>query len=191
MRDDIKVNHRVTNSAIAVEREPAHGALRFQSVKRQSNRDQAREWFEFGCECESDGDLIQASGAYRRVIAVAPNHAEAHFNLGNVLRILGCKTEAARHFHRAVQCNQSFAPAWYNLADVLDDDGHIQQAIACLERAVAIDPQYADAHFNLARCFERLGKMHEALQHWSRYLTLDSLSEWASMARCGLDRCRA
>ena len=45
----------------------------------------------------------EAADLYRRVIAIDPNYAAAHFNLGLVLRLLGQNAEAERELTTARQ----------------------------------------------------------------------------------------
>ena len=55
-----------------------------------------------------------------------------------------------------------------------------------MSRAIAIDPDYADAVYNLAT-LEFDGKnLGEARRWWSRYLELDTDSEWARTATRGI-----
>lgn len=190
MRDDIELAKiRETHATHFARDQPRRERLRFRAAQHEARHRRADEWFEYACECEAANNLDEAAAAYRRAIAVDPHHAEAHFNLGNVLRERGSLNEAERHFRIAANLNNQFSHAWYNLADVLDERGELAEAIACLRRVLALDPLYADAHFNVARCYEAAGDFTVAAHHWTRYLMLDPHSDWAIEARAALVRC--
>jgi Flp pilus assembly protein TadD len=63
-----------------------------------------------------------------------PTDAAAPFNLGNMLRVDGRKTEAEAAFRAATRADPMFAEAWYNLSDMLDDQGRSEAAVDCLRR---------------------------------------------------------
>ncbi len=52
---------------------------------------------------------------FRKAVALRPNHAETHNNLGAVLRALGQSDEALEHFRRAVALDPGNAQAKANL----------------------------------------------------------------------------
>ncbi len=143
----------------------------------------ADEWLERGQRCEDEERLPEAIDAYRSAVALRPDLAEAHFNLGNVLRGLGRLDGAEERFRMAVDLDPDLAAAWYNLADLMEENQRLDEAVACLLRAVEASPSFADAHFNLAYCYDQLGRPTEAAGHWRAYLKLDPDSEWAEIAR--------
>ncbi|MCA9293720.1 MAG: tetratricopeptide repeat protein [Phycisphaerales bacterium] len=142
--------------------------------------------FERALRLEADGQLVEAAQMYRRVIALAPDWAEAHYNLGNALRATG-KVEAAEEMYRlTVALDEDYAAAWYNLGDVLDEHGEVEEAIEALKSALDAEPEFTDAHYNLASCLERVGRHDEAVPHWEAYLERDPTSMWADAARKAL-----
>ena len=144
--------------------------------------------FERALRLEADGQLAEAAQMYRRVIALAPDWAEAHYNLGNVLRATG-KVQAAEEMYRlTVALDEDYAAAWYNLGDVLDEHGEVEQAVEALQSALDAEPEFTDAHYNLASCLDRLGRHDEAVPHWKAYLDRDPHSMWADAARKALQR---
>ena len=138
---------------------------------------------------EQANDMATAERLYRRVMRIDPGDPAAAYNLGNLLRSVGRKTEAEAAYRAATKADPRFAEAWYNLADILDDRGEPDKAIVCLKRAVAADPDYADAIFNLGLLHQRSEDHETAAGYWRRYLALDSNSSWAARARKALKYC--
>jgi len=60
-------------------------------------------------------------------------------------------------------------------------------AYASVERALKLDPKSPEARFNRALILEKLGLLHQARDEWTKYLELDSTSEWAGEARTKRD----
>jgi tetratricopeptide (TPR) repeat protein len=141
------------------------------------------EWFEFGQSCEEDENYPEAADAYRKAVTLEPDFPEAHFNLGNVLRVMGQHQAAAQAYRQAIARDPQMATAWYNLADVQEELGEIQSAVRSLQKALEACSNYADAHFNLALCYEKLEQKREANRHWTAYIKLDPTSQWAKIAR--------
>jgi tetratricopeptide (TPR) repeat protein len=151
----------------------------------------ADEWLARGEQFEQNEDFEAAADAYERAISRSPEFAEAHFNLGNVLRALDQPLDAMASFRIALRHDPLMVEASYNLADIQEERGDIEAALDSLQAAVRVDPFYADAHFNLARCLEAVGRKGEAVRHWKSYLRLDSTSEWAEFVRARLTSDRA
>ena len=83
----------------------------------------------------------------RRLVAAAPEDAEAHFTLGLAHSEQDVE-EAVRSFRRAIQIAPDHALARYNLALVLRRMDRLDAAADELLRAIAIAPR-AEAHFQL------------------------------------------
>jgi tetratricopeptide (TPR) repeat protein len=54
-------------------------------------------WYNLGVVLEDTGRLAEARNAYRRVLALAPELADAHYNIAGVLERLGDPMGALRH----------------------------------------------------------------------------------------------
>ncbi|MBO6726216.1 MAG: tetratricopeptide repeat protein [Rhizobiaceae bacterium] len=137
-------------------------------------------------EAEADGEFDDAIALYARCLAIDPADAVAAFNRANCLRAVGRDQEAANDYVRALKHDPGFVEAWFNLADLTVETGSAETARSHLRRALAIDPGYADAIFNLARLEFEADELDEAKRLWSRYLELDSASDWARTAHRGI-----
>ena len=83
------------------------------------------------------GNLIEAEKSLRTCLALSPDHARGHNNLGMILARTDRCEEALAEFHRA-GCNEADAQA--NLAYALTLERHWAEAEACYQRALAADP---------------------------------------------------
>ena len=131
----------------------------------------AEQWFDLGCELETSSP-DEARDAYRRAIELAPDHAEAHTNLGRLLHEAGEIAAAEAHYQHVLSVRPEDVTARFNLGVALEDLGRHEEAIAAYQRVVAEDPRYADAHYNLARLYERAGSGVAAIRHLRVYRRL-------------------
>ena len=131
----------------------------------------ADDWFEWACELEP-GSPAEAREAYGRALALDPNHADAHVNLGRLLHESGDAAAAEPHYRGALAARPADATAAFNLGVALEDLGKDRDALDAYERAIEVDPENADAHFNAAALAERLGRAAVALRHLRTYRRL-------------------
>jgi Tfp pilus assembly protein PilF len=68
-----------------------------------------------------------AIDAYRRAIAINPNHAEAHNNLGLALRTRHEYDAAVESFRQAMRLQPNYPAAQSNLVVALQDAGRITE----------------------------------------------------------------
>jgi tetratricopeptide (TPR) repeat protein len=135
------------------------------------DRDEAEEWFELGGELESSsaGAAIEA---YERALALAPDHADAHVNLGRLLHEQDRTSQAASHYRLALESEPNHETAAFNLGVALEDEGCAQEAMQAYRHALESNPGCADAHYNLAKLYELSGDTRAALRHLHRYREL-------------------
>lgn len=148
--------------------------------------DTLEELFAEAEAAEEEGRHDDASVLYQRCLAIDPTDAIAAFNRANCLRGAGRVAEAAHDYARAIKLDPGFVEAWFNLAWLMSDEGKVASARRHLLKAIALDETYADPMFNLARLEFDAGNLMEARRLWVRYLELDAESEWAKLARKGI-----
>jgi tetratricopeptide (TPR) repeat protein len=106
------------------------------------------------------GRLTQAASLYRQVLALKPDFAEAHVNLGSLLQAQGDVGQAVAHFRHAIALKPDSAAAHYNLGNALALQG--DDPAPAYAAAIAAKPGFAQAHYNLALAFEKAGRIEEA-----------------------------
>jgi tetratricopeptide (TPR) repeat protein len=119
-----------------------------------------------------ESDPVHAAHTYRQVLALDPEHADAHVNLGRLLHEAGEIAEAESHYRATLALRDGDATAAFNLAVAIEDQGRTDEALEQYERAVAIDSRNPDAHYNAARLYEKSGKLAAAIRHLHAYREL-------------------
>jgi len=118
------------------------------------------------------GRLEEAITSYLRLLAVRPDHAELHNNLGVALRLAG-KLEASVSHHRLALAADPQNPALHaNLGNALRAAHRFDEAVKHHYQSIALSRDYAEGFFNLALCLRDLGRLDEAIGCFSRALTI-------------------
>jgi tetratricopeptide (TPR) repeat protein len=118
-------------------------------------------------------DFARAVPLYERVIALQPDHAEAHYKRGNALKDLGQLPAALASYDLAVEHDPNFPYAWCNRGVVQMGLALYEPALASFDRAIELDPQDAVAHSNRASLLQGLSRWQEALASHDRVLALN------------------
>jgi len=112
---------------------------------------EAQKHFERGRTWADQGDYVHAIQAYLKVIALAPNFAQAHHNLANAYFQHDEYDKAEEAYQRAIALAPDFAKAHYNLAALYVRQTRYAEAIEQLLNAVEADSGYALAYNALGR----------------------------------------
>ncbi|MFP6661519.1 MAG: tetratricopeptide repeat protein [Myxococcota bacterium] len=144
----------------------------------------AVEWFERGCELDAEpssyGDAI---AAYDRALALDPELASAHCNLGAVRYNRGQRKAAKEAFLRCLELAPAHLEAHFNLGNLLEEAGDEAAALEHYLAAADTEPAHPEVQVNLALLYEKLGEIDDATRSWRRYLQADPDGAWAQVAR--------
>jgi tetratricopeptide (TPR) repeat protein len=89
-----------------------------------------------------------------RVLALEPDYAQGHLNLGNAYFARGDVMAARRHYERAADADALRAAALFNLGLCDEQEGRVAEAIAHYEAALERDPNLDAARSRLERLRE-------------------------------------
>jgi len=129
------------------------------------------------------GDPVAAIPLYEAVISRAPNHYDAHLNLGVALRHAGRAAEAVERCLQAEALRpQDPAPALSRGA-ALADLGRPDDALAAFDRAVALQPQAASAHYRRGVVLQAMQRREEAVAAYDAAIRLDPTHPEARLNR--------
>ncbi len=103
----------------------------------------------------------EALDANQEAVAIAPQDAEAHSNLGNTLRELGRLDEAEASYVKAISLKPDYPEAYFNLGITLNELGRLDEAEAKYKQAIALKPDFTAAHDNLGGVLLSKGRHRE------------------------------
>ena len=116
--------------------------------------------------------LPEAEVGFRKAAELNPNYADAHNNLGVVLKDKGKLDEAIEAYQRALKIKSDYADAHYNMGVTLQDQGKLDDAIAAYQHALKIKPDCAEAHNNMGNALKEQGKLGDAIEAYQRALKI-------------------
>jgi Flp pilus assembly protein TadD len=119
-------------------------------------------WKVLGVIFGQTGKNSEAAHANQTAVALSPQDAEAHNNLGNTLKELGRLDEAEASLRQAIALKPDYTEAHSNLGATLQELGRLDEAEASFTQAIALKPDYAEAHSNLGVTLKELGRLDEA-----------------------------
>jgi predicted TPR repeat methyltransferase len=98
---------------------------------------------------QKNEQFAQAGEVYRRVLEVAPDHADALHYAGVVAYQQGRGHEAVALIEKSLALAPDQAQCHNNLGVIYQSTGKLESAVQAYRRALAIDPGHANAHNNL------------------------------------------
>lgn len=140
--------------------------------------------FQRGVALQQQGRLEEAAAAYRELLKVAPNYAEAHANLGAVLARLGRHAEAIAAYEAALKINPNLTPVYFNLGLAHYRANHPAAAVAAFRQLLSISPTAVQARQMLGIALVELGRDEEAVAELEQ--TLDTPPDAAALYSLGL-----
>jgi tetratricopeptide (TPR) repeat protein len=118
------------------------------------------------------GDLVQAEGGYRELLALHPDHVDALTLLGTLLASRGHFDEALAVSSRAVALDPETPLLRLNLGNVYMAREDYSSAVDCFREAVRLAPVLAEAHYDLGNALRLGGQWEEAGQAYRETLRL-------------------
>lgn len=135
--------------------------------------DSADAWHFLGLiRYHRDEDLPGIS-AVRRALELAPDYADAHANLGNMLLNEGAITEAQHHLHRALLLSPKAFPPRIALGAVYRALNRLDEAEAVLKPALETHSDSGLVHNAYGNLLAALGRDAEAITHFQRAVELN------------------
>jgi serine/threonine-protein kinase len=118
-------------------------------------------------------DPVEQMGCFTAALAVRPDSASAHLNLGRALKAKGDLGGAIQHYHKAIDLDQNYALAYNNLGVTLKAKGDLGGAIQHFQKAITIAPDLSLAHNNLgAALYDKFGT-DRAIGHFRKAIEID------------------
>jgi tetratricopeptide (TPR) repeat protein/glycosyltransferase involved in cell wall biosynthesis len=99
---------------------------------------------------QKQGKKEAAIARYEQVIAINPQHPEAHNHLGYLKQQNGLISEAISHYQQALEINPNQAQTNLYLGCTLEEQGKVAEAIEYLDRAIQQSSNSPSFHLRLA-----------------------------------------
>jgi tetratricopeptide (TPR) repeat protein len=116
--------------------------------------------------------LDEARIHYLQGLALAPYHAGARNQVGNVYAKQQNWPAAREQYERALKLNPKSAGMHFNLGNVLASQGHHAEAIQQFTRALELDPARVDTRNSLGYALASQGNLDEAIQRYQQALAI-------------------
>ena len=140
--------------------------------RRPNARHHVQTLFEDALAHHRAGRIGQAITRYKRALALRPDYADAHNNLGVAFVAQGRILDAISHYKRAIGLNPDHHNAHSNLGTALVCLGRTEEAIPHYERALNLNPTQADSHYNLGIALAAAGRSDAAILRYQKALFL-------------------
>ena len=128
--------------------------------------------FENAVRLRGSGCLNESIEAFKKVLSFDPSFAEAHHQLGNVLKSLRRYPEAIASLCRASELAPKVAAVWLNLGVAYLEFSLLDKAIHCFTTALQLEPGRAEAHNVLGTALLSAGRSTDAQHHFETALNL-------------------
>jgi len=139
------------------------------------------------------GDAYFAKGmygesisAFKNSLAIKPENAMAHYNLGISFSKKGKSEDAIRHFYEASRIDPEFVAALNNLGLLLCEQGRFSNAIKHFSKALLIKPENVSIQNNIGLAYAQQGNLKDAAVHFAEAVRLSPRNK---AARTNLTRC--
>ena len=114
----------------------------------------------------------EEADCYQQALEMRPDYAEAHNNLGVVMRAKGDEGQAAEHYLQAIKVRPWYPEANYNYAVLLHSRGNLKGADDRYQEALRLRPEYVDAHYGMGNLRRAMGEASLAEHHYAEALRL-------------------
>ncbi|HZP68178.1 MAG TPA: sulfotransferase [Rudaea sp.] len=151
---------RLAEAAAALERQQPEQAER-QLVGLPAQADSLRL---LGIAQQQRGRHAAAAATFRRALALRPEDALLHNDLGGALRRVGQTEAAIEAFRRATQLAPTFVLGWYNLGVALKSEFYVGEARGAFEKTLELDPRFAPAWGSLGDTLKAQGDIDGAVK---------------------------
>ncbi len=136
--------------------------------------------------CQTQDKFADAAALCTKAAAIAPNSAEAHYNLGTALMKQGRSEQAIASFEKSL----ALAPGNYdvlnNLAVALTAADRLPEAEAMARRAIAMAPNAPFAHNTLALALTQQMRLAEAVESFKAALACGHPDAGTVLEKLGL-----
>lgn len=126
--------------------------------------------YEMAAVLRARGHLAAAAAALQEALALRPDFADAHNELGRMHDAVGRIEPAIGCFRRAIELAPTHVAAHVNLGGALREAEHLEEAVEVLQAATRLAPTSREAFNNLGQALHDLGRIEEAIAAYDQAL---------------------
>jgi Tfp pilus assembly protein PilF len=119
------------------------------------------------------GKPHEAIALLDRVIALNPNHVDAHIDRGNILIHLQQYAAALVSYDNALAIKPNYAEVYCNRGEALHRLRRYDEAIDNYKKTISLNPNYAGAYNNMGAAFGELKQYHNALENYDKAIAIN------------------
>jgi serine/threonine-protein kinase len=134
----------------------------------------------------SERTPAEAIRYYQAALAIRPQAAVVHLDLGRALAASNRIDDAILHYRRAIEIDPAFSHAITDLGLALSQEGLLTEALELTRQAVRLDPASPRNHNNVGDVLKRMERDDEALVEFRQALALDPDYVYAHLNVIGL-----
>jgi len=138
----------------------------------QTVANKAKELYNSGCAAMEANDIDKAIECFKGSLAINPNMAELHVNLGSCYKKKGDLQNQIYHLEEASRLKPYIPDIYYNLGLAYSDSGMYLNARYALEKAIEINPTFKDARFSLGMVLCKTASYGEASKQFEKCIEL-------------------
>ena len=128
--------------------------------------------FDVASELGKTNEYEAAIAKWNEALALSPDDAKAHNNLGVLLAAVGRGGEAMEHYRKALESEPDYPDGNTNLGIELARAGKLDDAIPYLEKAAQLTPWDAKTHSNLGAALAARGRTSDAIAECEKALQI-------------------
>jgi len=125
-------------------------------------------WKVLGALYGRKGRKTEELNANQKAVALAPNDAEAHNNLGITFQEMGILEKSEAGLRHSLSLKFDSAEGHYNLGVTLKARNNLEEAETSYRQAIKLKSNFAKAYNNLGNTLKELGKLEEAKNSYRR-----------------------
>ncbi len=126
-----------------------------------------------GMKYYEQDELDQAISEFKEAIALDPNNAEAHRNLGTAYGEQGKWEESVLAYKQAIELVPDYGEAYGDIAAAYFNTGKLEEAMAAAKKGIELAPDYAMAYNNLGVIYGAQGQVDTAISLFEQGLQAD------------------
>ncbi len=143
------------------------------SVEELTPEEEVGYYFNRAVSYQKRGNTLKAVEVYEKVLALDPNHAEAHNNRGVIYKEKGDLGKAAEHYRFVTSLNPGMDEAHNNLGVIYYLQGKTGAAELEYKRALEVNPENLASLINLGIVYKAQRRDRRAIEVFEHALSVD------------------